>query len=153
MAVYSVVEVLDAENSTQFANSSNVKFGSWDAEAIVGGNELQLFKCQDLTAWRVKAKNFDIGSDAFIAGTTRYLEINPHLPYLYLPDEDWTKFEEIITKTYEDILCSYRLNVCYWNMPCERAPKKGKTFKMEVFDDVGSMFIDADEHEMRVDGE
>jgi len=81
------------------------------------------------------------------------LEINPHLPYLYLPDEDWTKFEEIMTKTYDDILCSYRLNVCYWNAPCERVQKKGKTFKMEVFDDVGSMIIELSEHEFRIDGE
>lgn len=148
-----MVRVLDSENRAQFANSSNVKFGSWDAEAIVGGHELQVFKCQDLTAWRVGAKNFAIGSDAFIPGATRYLEMNPHLPYLYLPDEDWTKFEEIMTKTYKDILCSYRLNVCYWNTPCEGAQKKGKTFKLEVFDDAGSMIMDADENEFRVDGE
>ena len=58
-----------------------------------------------------------------------------------------------MAKTYEGILCSYRLNVCYWNAPCERTQQKGKTFTLEVFDDAGSMIIDADEREFRIDGE
>jgi len=34
LAIYQVVDDLDANNVTKFANSSNIKFGSWDQEAI-----------------------------------------------------------------------------------------------------------------------
>ena len=77
MAIYSVVEVLDANNNTRFVNSSNVKFGSWDSEAIVKDDSLHMFKCRDLNAWQVAARHFYIGQNAFIPDSHRYLEINP----------------------------------------------------------------------------
>jgi len=37
----------------------------------------------------VTANNFYIGRYHFIYGQDRNLEINPHLPYLYIPDDDF----------------------------------------------------------------
>ena len=58
-----------------------------------------------------------------------------------------------MSKTYGDLLCSYRLNLCYWNKPCERVSKENYIFKMEIYDDAGTMFLTADEHEFRMNGE
>ena len=60
-------------------------------------------------------KNFYIGANHFIYGQVRYLEINPNLPYLYIPDDDFISFQSLMVKMYPDIICSYKLNVCYWN--------------------------------------
>jgi len=40
------------------------------------------------------------------AGTERKFDINSHLPFIYMPDDDWVKFSELMKKNYPNIKCS-----------------------------------------------
>jgi hypothetical protein len=152
LAIYHIVEDLDANNVTKFANSSNIKFGSWDQQAMVSYGELRMFRCQDLNAWRVAGRNFYIGVNHFIRGQVRYLEINPNLPYLYIPDEDFISFQSLMVKMYPDIICSFKLNVCYWDKSCSEVKTKSNPFRIEIFDKIGSMHISIEEYDLKMSG-
>ena len=43
LAIYHIVDALDENNVTKFSNASNVKFGSWDQEAIVEQGNLRMY--------------------------------------------------------------------------------------------------------------
>jgi len=60
-----------------------------------------------LNGWKVKANGFKYNDmDILPAGSIRNFDINSHLPFLYLPDDDWVRYSELMTKSYPDIICS-----------------------------------------------
>jgi hypothetical protein len=60
-----------------------------------------------LSGWKLKANSFMINDVNFLpAGTERKFDINSHLPFIYMPDDDWVKFSELMKKNYPNIKCS-----------------------------------------------
>ena len=66
-----------------------------------------MFRTVDLKAWHLKATEFKVNGVPFVPkGETRVFDINSHLPFLYLPDDDWLRYSELVKKNYPDIVCS-----------------------------------------------
>jgi len=90
-------EVATASNTD--ATNSVIKFGSWDQHACLdtGNTDITMFKTTDLKGWTVKATSFMINDVAFLTpGSKRTFEINSHLPFLYLPFNDWIAYVELM---------------------------------------------------------
>jgi hypothetical protein len=90
-------EVADVNNKN--AESSSIKFGSWDQQAIKddGDIDITMFKTIDEKAWMISGTSFMIGDVPFVpAGETRKLDINTHLPFVFMPDKDWITFSELM---------------------------------------------------------
>lgn len=50
-----------------------------------------MFKTVDEKSWNVQATTFKLGYNNFRTekDTPRVVSLNPHLPYIYVPDDDW----------------------------------------------------------------
>lgn len=72
-------------------NSSNIKFGGWDRSALYPGQTLTTFRTYSTAHWDLKANSFMLGGKTFL-GDRRVISIDPHIPYLYIPNADWTDF-------------------------------------------------------------
>jgi len=73
-------------------NSSILEFGSWDVKGMAPSSEIRFFRCVDNKNLWIKANSFMFDYDTFISAEDRYLDINPHLPYIYLPNNDFSTF-------------------------------------------------------------
>ena len=97
---------------------SSIKFGGWDQHATLdngASSEITMFKTIDMKSWSLKGTQMLINNTPFVTkGETRVFDFNTHLPFLYLPDDDWLKYSELIKKQYPDLLCSQLQNVCYF---------------------------------------
>jgi hypothetical protein len=70
-------------------NSSILEFGSWDPKGMAPASEIRFFRCLNNLNFWIKANSFSFDYDTFIAASDRYLDINPHLPYIYIPNNDF----------------------------------------------------------------
>ena len=80
--------------------NSTIKFGGWDPINVQKDTSkyskgMRMFKTIDLANWNLRATNFYLGYDEFEqAGSARVVNLNPHLPYIYIPDDDWRIISE-----------------------------------------------------------
>ena len=107
-----MVVAVYAEVQSQTATSS-IKFGSWDQHALkdTGSTDITMLRTSTLDGWKISCNDFMINDVSFLpkvdgANAVRTLEINSHLPFLYLPDDDWNHYAELLKKNYPEILCS-----------------------------------------------
>jgi hypothetical protein len=73
-------------------NSSVVKFGSWDPTALAPGTELNVIRTTNSRNWVVAASEFKLAGITLLTGIDKDIDISPHLPYLYMPDAEWSHF-------------------------------------------------------------
>ena len=71
---------------------------------MVDGQELKMFKTVNSSTWNLKTSTFKIGTqelqDKGAPLLNREIDINPHFPYLYLPDADWNAFADALEKVH-----------------------------------------------------
>jgi hypothetical protein len=117
--------------------SSSIKFGSYDPVGIAPNNVLQMYKTKDLSSWSIKIRNMYLNNDALIdAGGTRYLSLDMQLPYLYLPNADFIKFQVQMANFDRNIHCNYHNNYCKWYQSCDSLQTNTWAMTLEMFDDV-----------------
>lgn len=97
----------------EYGNSSNIKFGGWDPSALQPGASLITFRTYSPQHWDLKADNFMIDGKAFLSDV-RIISIDPHIPYLYIPNNDWNDFAREMSLIYADIVCEFSANRCYF---------------------------------------
>jgi len=100
-------------------NSSVIKFGGWDSDSLNPGTSLTVLKTVDEKSWTLVASEFTYNNTSVFTNTAvKNIDLNPHLPYLYIPEGDWTHFaftiNEMYTKTIYPIDCDYSGNYCRW---------------------------------------
>lgn len=67
-----------------------------------------MFRTVGLDGWHVNCNGFMMNDVSFLdAGTVRKFDINSHLPFVYLPDDDWTRYAELMQKNYVDVKCNF----------------------------------------------
>jgi hypothetical protein len=93
-------------------NSSVIKFGSYDESGIEPGSRLCVFKTVALNTWSLRANNLKLGVEKLAASGYRQVSMEPQLPYLYMPDADFTQFREKLNKIIGTPVCSYGDNLC-----------------------------------------
>ena len=107
----------------QRGNSSVIKFGGWDQSALKPGTQLTVLKTKDEKSWTLSASEFLYNGTSLITGIDKRIDLNPHLPYLYIPDADWTHFAFTINSLYATaqypIDCNYGGNYCRWQAHCD----------------------------------
>lgn len=80
-------------------NTSQIKFGSYDDVALT--SDLGLLKTYNEYTWSVRAKNFKIGDKDITTTTDRFVSLEPQLPYLYIPSDDFDTFTSQVHKIYD----------------------------------------------------
>jgi len=100
-------------------NSSHIKFGGWDQSAIAEGGSLVMVRTRDVNSFQLNAHQFYIGEELFL-DKIRAIDIDPMLPYIYMPDLDYVKIQEKLQEIYygQGIKCDYTMNYCRFSKPC-----------------------------------
>jgi hypothetical protein len=76
-----------------------IKFGSYDYTAMTAPPKM--IKTIDLNSWNLNTDQMMIGNKVMISGNRRF-DIDPMLPYLYVPDNDFLPMIEEFAKMYLD---------------------------------------------------
>jgi hypothetical protein len=53
---------------------------------------MRVFKTVALNTWSLRANNLKLGVEKLAASGYRQVSLEPQLPYLYMPDADFTVF-------------------------------------------------------------
>lgn len=69
--------------------NSNLKFGSWDKNAIKKNTKLELYKTKDTSTWALAGKSFTF--QGLTTEVARDFSIDPQFPFIYIPKDDWLK--------------------------------------------------------------
>jgi hypothetical protein len=78
-------------------NSSVIKFGGYDMNALKAEvTDLTVLRTKDASSYSLTASVFDYGSNSLLSGVNKNVHLNPHLPYLYVPDADATHIYYVI---------------------------------------------------------
>ena len=145
--------VLMLNSNIEDGDSSVLKFGNWDRSTLASGQELMNFKTKDEKSWAVTAKDFYLDGDTFLSGVKKDIDFSPHLPYLYLPNGDWTHFAFRMGEKYPDIDCSYGANSCRWSKSCSSVSKKPMPMAFKLYDSDDSSLMTMDLTKMFIDGD
>lgn len=81
-----------------------------------------MFETNSFDNWKTRAWSFFYGETEFLAGndSVRLMDVNPHLPYIYIPDNDWSEWAYMVTQKIPDIKCDYTNKICrFENNPCD----------------------------------
>lgn len=85
----------------------------------------------------------------------RYIDIDPQLPFLYVPNEDWISIAERLANIYRDqaIICEFEQNYCLFEKPCSsvNAPA-GKELRVRIYDVAQSMDLTLQLSDMLISG-
>lgn len=101
-------------------NSSVVKFGSWDSNTLQSGQSLMIFPSKSTKEWtlispKILLNNADLG-----LAVAKDLVLSPHLPYLYLPEADWSHIAYYLNSIYKiNFECDWTGNYCRFTGPCD----------------------------------
>jgi hypothetical protein len=96
-----------------------------------------MIKTRDLNSFQLNANQFHLGDTLFL-NKNRAIDIDPQLPYIYMPDLDFIKIQEKLQELYygQDIICDYTTNFCKFNKPCSDVNAlDGYDFKVTFYDD------------------
>jgi hypothetical protein len=81
-------------------NSSVVKFGSWDPSALAHGEHLTTLRTRNAKNWVLKSQEIKLNGVSFLSGVDKDIDISPHLPYLYMPDGEWSHFAYTLNEMF-----------------------------------------------------
>ena len=82
---------------------------------------LTTIRTKATNSWEMKANRFSFGNDSLIfSNPERFMEVDPQLPYFYVPNDDWTSISEKMSEIYlnEGLNCDFENNLCLFNKPC-----------------------------------
>jgi len=94
-----------------------------------------MFKTASLNTWTLRANSFFVGDKRIEVVRERFVSLEPQLPFLYIPDSDFSKFREQLNNIIGTPICSYSDNVCKFQAPCSENTWKDKIgMKIRLFD-------------------
>lgn len=65
-------------------------------------------------------------------GSERVISIDPHIPYLYLPKDDFHKFSVEMSKHFGKIYC--KDHFCMFDTDCANVPDSNVPFEIRIYD-------------------
>ena len=93
-------------------NYSSVKFGSYDTKGIQNGGKLAIYRTRENTDWDLTVNSFSVNKAAPLNRERRF-QFEFGLPYLYLPEEEFSEFIERMTTWDFNLRCD--ANGCHYN--------------------------------------
>ena len=115
------------------ATGSIIKFGSYDLTGIMNGQTLQVYETVDRTRWAINGNNI-LANDHVVTLNEREFSFNMHLPYIYIPSDDFKNFAVAMAQFQLDIKCSDTLNYCKLDYPCSQATFDPWRLKFNLYD-------------------
>lgn len=100
------------------SNGSMIKFGSFDRSGIMDGQNIEVYKTIDKTRWSINGNNI-YANNHVVTTSQREFSFNMHLPYIYIPDDDFKNFASAMAQFHLNIKCSDTLNGCKLETPCD----------------------------------
>lgn len=117
-------------------NSSVIKFGSWDKFTLAPDTELHMLKTDNLESWNLKGTQVKFGDDIMMEKHI-FVDIDPGVPYIYVPDEDFAVLIADLSKSYFDqgLKCVFNDNYCKFFEACSNVrPLSDREFTVTVTD-------------------
>lgn len=135
-------------------NSSTIKFGSWDEFMLESGKELHILKTNGLDTWNLGANKVKLG-DKTIREREFQADIDPGVPYIYVPDNDYISIIEDLAQTYQNqgLICVFSDNYCMFKKSCGSVnTDNGKDLEVTLRDDASSIVMSINQHDLLVPG-
>ena len=100
-------------------NTSQIKFGSYDVSATDG--PMLMFKTVSDISWVIKGNSFKLGDTTFLE-QERFVNMDPMVPYLYIPDADFQLVAQRIHKNFERFFQNKICDdgKCRFDKPCDQ---------------------------------
>lgn len=117
-------------------NFSSIKFGSYDEQGIAPGSQLSMYKTVDLTQWSVMAKDLQANGHDLTKHVDRKILFDMQLPYLYLPEYDYTSLQIAMAQFNLNLICSSSKNYCKFEQSCTTVSFNTWYLKFSLYDDV-----------------
>jgi len=114
---------------------SSIKFGSMDQEGISMGGAMSIYKTIDLGQWAIKSSNFKANGHDISKKGERNMKFSLHLPYVYIPDKDFTELAIALSLFNLDINCGKTGNYCKFSKPCSDVNMGTWYLSFDLFDD------------------
>ena len=118
---------------------SSIKFGSYDKSAIKPGSEITYLKTKSRSTWELRGDVMVVYHSQVATGPTpKVALIEPQLPYLYIPSEDWLGFIDAVLFSYDSDGVKCSSHYCYFDKNCndiDRGTLQEKTVRVIVFDE------------------
>lgn len=100
---------------------SSIKFGSYDKDALAPSDpEIVYVKTAATDTWALRGYAIIVHYDRVKSGPTpKQVLINPQLPYMYLPKEDWASYAASVLYSFggDGVICSGQY--CFFNGHCQ----------------------------------
>ena len=138
-------------------NKSTIKFGSYDQIGLRPGKDLQMMRTAHKGTWDLKCNMVKIGKEKIAEKAN--IRFEPQLPYLYLPKDYYRAFVDSINKLYEDPnvygkkVCIMNENLCRFDVPCKKVPKKKIEFAIRLYDAERALYFNINWKYMYLGGE
>lgn len=82
-------------------NSSSIKFGSADVSGQKQYSQMTNLKTNDIYSWHLKSNVVRIGG-VEVSRASQFIDLDPQLPYIYVPDNVWIDISEEFARIYND---------------------------------------------------
>uniref|UniRef100_A0A7S3IVK7 Peptidase A1 domain-containing protein n=1 Tax=Strombidium inclinatum TaxID=197538 RepID=A0A7S3IVK7_9SPIT len=118
--------------------NSLIKFGSWDKHGLKSGSELTVIRTTTQFSYDLRIESATLsGKSIFNDGKARLLNIDPQLPYLYLPSGDFNTYASALKEKFPDqVVCDD--NSCKFENNCDQAKEDWGDFTLTLKDSQGS---------------
>ena len=80
-----------------------------------------MYRTTSKFSWALNGLQFNLGTVDLKLEGSRFIELDPMFPYLYVPSADFDAFAKQVHKNYERF---FQNNICddgkcKWNIPCD----------------------------------
>jgi len=133
---------------------SSIKLGGWDQSAIMDGENLTMVKTEGVDKWLIAIQGTTVGATVVdMSDISRSLMIEPQLPYMYLPPDDFKKWAQMLSLIYSDVICNTNTKgTCYFNKNCNHVVDHNYNINLSV-GPVGEAFeIDVKLRQLMISG-
>jgi len=115
-------------------------------------------KTADLRSWHLKSDTVRVGGKDIIMFTDgQYADLDPYLPYIYTPDNDWISIVEHYADMYksQNLLCEYNDNYCKFNKKCSDVQVNygNADFSVSVYDEFSRLHIRIKAEDLLISGD
>lgn len=98
---------------------SSIKFGSYDQDALAPGAEVVYVKTKAADTWELRGYAMVVHYDQVKTGPTpKVALIEPQLPYLYMPEEDWSGYVDAVLYSFADDGVKCSSHYCSFDKSC-----------------------------------
>jgi hypothetical protein len=99
---------------------------------------LTTLRTRDAKNWALLSQEIKLNGVSFLSGVDKSIDISPHLPYLYMPDGEWSHFAYTLNELFgSQISCEWRDNYCRFEGSCSKYANGRLPLEIEIQDEEG----------------